>query len=65
MAGLLEGHTAVVTGAASGIGQAIAIGYAKRGRARGRTRHQRRGRGRDRQDHHGRRRGGLELSRST
>jgi 3-oxoacyl-[acyl-carrier protein] reductase len=31
MAGLLEGHRAVVTGAASGIGQAIAVGYAGQG----------------------------------
>ena len=31
MNGLLEGHLAVVTGGASGIGRAIAIGYAKQG----------------------------------
>jgi NAD(P)-dependent dehydrogenase (short-subunit alcohol dehydrogenase family) len=31
MSGLLEGHIAAVTGAASGIGQAIAHGYAKEG----------------------------------
>jgi NAD(P)-dependent dehydrogenase (short-subunit alcohol dehydrogenase family) len=31
MAGLLEGHIAAVTGAASGIGEAIAIGFAKEG----------------------------------
>jgi 3-oxoacyl-[acyl-carrier protein] reductase len=31
MAGLLQGHIAVVTGAGSGIGRAIAIGYAREG----------------------------------
>jgi NAD(P)-dependent dehydrogenase (short-subunit alcohol dehydrogenase family) len=31
MSGLLQGHIAVVTGGASGIGQAIAAGYAKEG----------------------------------
>jgi len=31
MSGLLEGRTAVVTGAGSGIGRAIALGYAKAG----------------------------------
>lgn len=33
MSGLLEGHNAVVTGAGSGIGEAIALGYAKEGAA--------------------------------
>jgi 3-oxoacyl-[acyl-carrier protein] reductase len=31
MAGLLDGHLAVVTGSGSGIGRAIALGYAKQG----------------------------------
>ena len=31
MSGLLEGRIAAVTGAGSGIGQAIALGYAKEG----------------------------------
>lgn len=31
MGGLLEGHLAVITGAASGIGRAIAVGYAEQG----------------------------------
>src|SRR6516225_5517104 len=31
MAGLLEGHLAVVTGSGSGIGHAIALGYAREG----------------------------------
>ncbi|MGI9425425.1 MAG: SDR family NAD(P)-dependent oxidoreductase [Hyphomicrobiaceae bacterium] len=31
MAGLLDGHIAAVTGAGSGIGQAIAVGYAEQG----------------------------------
>jgi len=31
MAGLLDGHLAVVTGSGSGIGRAIAAGYAKQG----------------------------------
>ena len=31
MSGLLEGHLAVVTGGASGIGRAIAKGYAEQG----------------------------------
>lgn len=33
MSGLLAGHNAVVTGAGSGIGEAIALGYAKEGAA--------------------------------
>ena len=31
MTGLLDGHLAAVTGAASGIGRAIALGYAEQG----------------------------------
>ena len=31
MSGLLEGHIAAVTGGGSGIGQAIALGYARQG----------------------------------
>jgi 3-oxoacyl-[acyl-carrier protein] reductase len=31
MAGLLQNHIAVVTGAGSGIGRAIALGYAREG----------------------------------
>ena len=31
MPGLLQNHIAVVTGAASGIGRAIALGYAREG----------------------------------
>ena len=31
MTKLLEGHSAAITGAGSGIGQAIAVGYAKHG----------------------------------
>ena len=31
MTGLLDGHLAAVTGAASGIGRAIALGYADQG----------------------------------
>src|SRR5262245_50062776 len=31
MSGLLQGHVAAVTGGASGIGQAIALGYAREG----------------------------------
>ena len=31
MAGLLENHIAAVTGAGSGIGRAIAVGYAREG----------------------------------
>ena len=58
---LLKNHIAVVTGAGSGIGRAIALGLCPRGRARRAARHQREGGGRGGAGDPRRRRQGREL----
>ena len=65
MPGLLQNHIAVVTGAGSGIGRAIALGLRPRGRAGRAARHQRRDGGRNGRRNPRRRRQGGELQRST
>ena len=60
MTGLLEERIAVVTGGGSGIGQAIALGYAREG-AQVAVLDATASRGGDRKGHHRSRRQGLQL----